>query len=301
MAAKFKEVSAGAREPESVRAQYEAYWSELRGCVETVLARKPRNLFHALRLILAAVAAIRPAKRRFLRLRPLAAIVDGRPMPPLGQPDLYALLARMMTADIVAEACDGATQRIVELGSGWGANLFFLRAGSAAPDTRFVAFEYTAAGREVTQLLAAADPAMKLTVLPFDYFNPDFAALAEPMPTVVFTNHSIEQITHIGRAVFDRLLSLPGLQRVVHIEPVGWQLEKSGIGAAFRNCLPPTMSWRLDFRRRARRHAYNTDLVPTLRALERENRIVIERIAPDHIGANPLNPGTVIVWRPRGR
>jgi hypothetical protein len=301
VAAKFKEVSAGAREPDSVRAQYEAYWSEVRGCVEKVLARKPRTLSHALRLILREFAAIHPAKRRFLRLRPLAAIVTAKPLPPLAEPDLYVLLARMMVADIVAEACDGATQRIVELGSGWGANLFFLRAGAARPETRFVAFEYTAAGREVTQLLAAMDPAMKLSVLPFDYFNPDFSALSAPLPTVVFSNHSIEQITVLGRAFFEHLLALPGLQRVVHIEPVGWQLRQSGIGAALSRLLPPTISWRLDFHRRARRHAYNTDLIPVLRALERENKLVVERVLPDQIGANPLNPGTVIVWRPGSR
>ena len=298
MASSEKESSVAVREPEAVRAQYEVYWSEVRTCVESVLARKPRTLFHALRLILSELAATHPPKRRYLRFRPLSAIVTGKPLPPLTEADVYVLLARLMTADLVANACDGATRRIVELGSGWGTNLFFLRAGAASPETEFIAYEYTAMGREVTQMVAALDPAMKLSVHPFDYFSPDFSALSEPMPTVVFSNHSIEQITTLGAAIFDKLLAVPGLQRVVHVEPVGWQLAGDSL---LDHLLPPTMSWRLDFRRRARRHGYNTDLIPLLRGLERDGRIVIERISRDHVGANPLNPGTAIVWRPTYR
>ncbi|HEY7689603.1 MAG TPA: hypothetical protein VH835_12965 [Dongiaceae bacterium] len=298
MQRKFKEVSGGARQPESVRAQYEAYWSEVRGCVERVLACRPATLAHALRLIQRELAAIRPAKSRSLRFRRLAAVMTAKPLPPLAEASLYPMMARAMTADVVAEACDEQTRRIVELGSGWGANLFQLRSGGAPRDAEFVALEYTEAGREVTQMLAALDPAMKLSVRPFDYFRPDFSTLSPPLPTVVFSNHSIEQITRLGGAFFDALLAVPGLQRVVHIEPVGWQL-RGGAEDLLSRVLPPTFSWRLDFRRRARRHRYNTDLIPLLRSLERDKRIVIGSILPDHIGANPLNPGTVIVWQPR--
>jgi hypothetical protein len=295
---KFKEVSGGARQPESVRAQYEAYWSEVRGCVERVLSQNPQTLAHALRMIQGDMTSARPPKARRLRFRPLAAVMTGKPLPPLAAADLYPLMARWMTADIVARFCDERTGRIVELGSGWGANLFQLRSGGGPRDAEYAAFEYTEAGRQVTQMLAALDPAMKLSVHRFDYFHPDFSPLSLPLPTVAFSNHSIEQITKLGGGFFESLLAVPGLQRVVHIEPVGWQLRGSAEDLLSR-ILPPTLSWRLDFRRRARRHGYNTDLIPLLRTLERNNRIVIELVLPDHIGANPLNPGTVIVWRPR--
>lgn len=298
MQGKFKEVSGGARQPESVRAQYEAYWSEVRGCVEGALAQKPQTLAHALRMIQGDLTLARPPKARSLRFRPLAAVMTGKPLPPLAEADLYPLMARRMTADVVAGVCDERTRRIVELGSGWGANLFQLWSGCGPRDAAYVAFEYTDTGRQVTQMLAALDPAMKLSVHPFDYFHPDFSPLSSAMPTVAFSNHSIEQITKLGDAFFDSLLAVPGLQRVVHIEPVGWQL-RGGAEDLLSRILPPTISWRLDFRRRARRHGYNTDLVPLLRTLERNNRIVIDLVLPDHIGANPLNPGTVIVWHPR--
>lgn len=299
MQGKFKEVSGGARQPELVRAQYEAYWSEVRGCAVWALAQKPPTLAQALRMIQGDLALARPPKPRSLRFRPLAAVMAGKPLPPLAGADIYPLMARWMTADVIAQFCDERTQRIVELGSGWGANLFQLRCGGAPRDAEFVALEYTEAGREVTQLLAAMDPAMKLSIHSFDYYHPDFSPLSSAMPTVAFSNHSIEQITKLGGTFFDSLLAVPGLQHVVHIEPVGWQL-RGGAEDLLSRMLPPTLSWRLDFRRRARRHGYNTDLVPLLHSLERNNRIVIDLVLPDHIGANPLNPGTVIVWHPRG-
>ena len=305
MALKFNEVNARTRDPEKVRAKYEAYFSKVRSCIEKTLARKPQDLFHALRLIHAELAGIRPPKRRFRLFRRLSAIiVSGRPQPLNREPGANEILHRMMTADLVMNATDASTRRIVELGSGWGANLFFLRAKLPSPETEFVACEYTAAGREVTRMLGAIDPRMRLSVLAFDYLKPDLSGLAEPLPTVVFSNHSIEQITKLGHAVFDELLALPGLQRVVHIEPVSWQLAENtrlGFDKLLSKLLPPTMSWREDFRRRAKRHAYNTDLIPVLRELERKNMIVIESILPDHVGTNPHNPGTAIIWRPANR
>jgi hypothetical protein len=299
----FKKVNVAARKPESVRAKYDADWSVVRVCVDRVLARRPRTLAHGLRLLQRELAVVLPRKSRFLRLRPLGAVMTGQPLPPLAEADLYPLMARQMVADIVAEACGDDTRRIVELGSGWGGNLFHLRSGGAPPAAEFHAMEFTETGRQVTRMLATLDPEMKLLIHPFDYHRPDFSPLAAPLPTVVFSNHSIEQVTELGRGFFDALLAVPGLQRVVHIDPVGCQLGDSGAASALAGLLsqilPPTISWRADFRRRARRHAYNIDLVPLLRALEREQRIAIERILPDHIGANPLNPATIIVWHPR--
>jgi hypothetical protein len=218
----FKRDNVAARKPELVRAQYDAYWSVVRGCVERVLARRPRTLAHGLRLLQRELAAGPPRKARFLRLRPLGAVMTGRPLPPLAEADLYPVMARQMVADILAEACGDDTRRIVELGSGWGGNLFHLRAGGAPPAAEFHAMEFTETGRQVTRMLAALDPAMKLSIHAFDYLSPDFAPLAAALPTVVLSNHSIEQITELGRGFFDALLAVPGLQRVVHIEPVGF-------------------------------------------------------------------------------
>jgi hypothetical protein len=39
-------------------------------------------------------------------------------------------------------------------------------------------------------------------------------------------------------------------------------------------------------------------LIETLRRYERSGRIVIETIVKDLVANDPLNPGTLVVWRP---
>jgi len=295
------EVRNGARDPDRVRDQYEDYWRGLREQARRIVAAEPDSLARALSLCVAAQAE-RPRKERWLRGRRVAAVLAGRPLPPVLGARGIDMIARIAIADLVAGCCGPDTRRIVELGSGWGANLFNLWLGGAPRQAAFVALEYTATGREVTELLARTAPDMAVTVRPFDYHRPDLSEFRTGERTVVFTSHSIEQITYLNDALFDELLAIPGLDRVVHVEPVGWQLwEGSALGPLMRwlsHLLPPRLSLEVDIRRRSRSHGYNQDLIPRLRRLERLGRIRIERIDKNYIGANPLNPGTAIVWRP---
>jgi hypothetical protein len=295
-----KEVVAGVRDPGLVREQYEDYWSEALRNAQRIVAAEPRNLARALSLCIAAQAA-RPRKVRWLRGRPIASVLAGRTLPPRLGSRCIDMITRTVVADLVAGYCDGETKRIVELGSGWGANLFSLWLAGAPRTAEYVALEYTEAGRQVTRLLGGTESELRLQVLPFDYNAPDLAAFRSADKTVVFTSFSIEQITHVGDALFDELLAIPGLDRVVHVEPVGWQL-LAGTAAGpliglLSRIVPPRLSLELDMRRRSRATGYNANLLEMLRGLERARRIRIERIEKNYVGPNPLNPATAIVWR----
>ena len=295
-----KEVVAGVRDPGRVREQYEAYWSEVLAQARRIVAAEPGTLARALSLSIAAQAE-RPRKLRWLRGRRIAAILAGQPLPARLDPRCIDRIARTAIAELVAGYCADDTRRIVELGSGWGANLFGLWLAGAPRAAEYVALEYTEAGREATRLLAGTEAALDLKVIPFDYHAPDLAAFRTAEKTVVFTAHSIEQITHLNDALFEELLAIPGLDRVVHVEPVGWQLLADTAAGPLIGLLsrivPPRLSLELDLRRRSRSTGYNVDLLPKLRALERAGRIRIERIEKNYVGTNPLNPGTAIVWR----
>src|SRR5262249_22828477 len=190
--------------------------------------------------------------------------------------------------------------RIIELGSGWGANLFHLWLGGAPHKATYVALEYTEAGREVTRLLAGMEPELALAVRPFDYHRPDLSEFRTGAKTMVFPSYSIEQITNLGDALFEELLAIPGLDRVIHVEPISWQLSaESELGPLLRwlsYLTPPRLSLEIDLHRRSRASGYNRDLLSKLRHLERAGRIRIERIEKNYIGPNPMNPATAIVW-----
>jgi hypothetical protein len=152
--------------------------------------------------------------------------------------------------------------------------------------------------------LAETEPGFCLNVHPFNYYAPDFSALAAPRGTLVYTASSIEQITEIGEDAIEKIAAIPGLGRVVHLEPVGWQLEEHTMEAAVSRQLTR-------FRKRTTRGAeilkyiekrnYNRDLWPVLKKLESRGRIAIERVEKNILGINPFNPTTLIVWRPMAR
>jgi hypothetical protein len=296
-----KEVKGGARDPDRVRDQYEDHWSVVLDSAREVVAAEPKNLARAVNLCLATFAA-RPRKLRRIRGRGVTALLAGRPLPPRLSPRCVDMITRIAITDLVAGCCRDDTRRIIELGSGWGANLFYLWLGGAPRAADYVALEYTETGRQATQLLASLEPGLSMTVRPFDYHRPDLSEFRSGDRTVVFTSFSIEQITHLNDALFEELLAIPGLDRVVHVEPVSWQLlDQTAIGpliGGLSHVVPPRLSLELDVRRRSRSTGYNTDLIGRLRRLEGAGRIRIERIEKNYVGPNPLNPGTAIVWRP---
>jgi hypothetical protein len=81
-------------------------------------------------------------------------------------------LERLIDASVDADV-------IAELGSGWGFYLFniWLRGGTRT--ARYLALEYTEAGRACTRALAKLEPSLKLSTAPFDYYYPDLSAIPE--------------------------------------------------------------------------------------------------------------------------
>jgi len=295
-----KEVKNGTRDPHRVRVQYEDYWGGVLDHARRIVASEPGSLTRAVNLCLAAHAE-RPRKIRWIRGRRMAAILVGRPLPPRLSPRCIDMITRVTIGDLVTGYCNADIERIIELGSGWGANLFHLWLSGAPCKATYVALEYTETGREVTRLLAGMEPRLALAVRPFDYHRPDLSEFRTGEKTIVFTSYSIEQITHLGDALFEELLAIPGLDRVVHVEPISWQLSaESELGPLIRwlsYLTPPGLSLEIDLHRRSRSSGYNRDLLPKLRHLERAGRICIERIEKNYIGPNPMNPATAIVWK----
>jgi hypothetical protein len=182
----------------------------------------------------------------------------------------------------VSDYCRAHQAKLVlELGSGWGQNILGLAAGAGPADRSYVGAEYTRAGRDATDLLASLDPDSPVGSLQFDYHRPDLAALRGPGPVVVFTSHSVEQISQLSEAVLDEIISLAPDVTCVHFEPVGWQFGPSrGSSETY-----------------GRQHDYNLNLADLLDRYQRQNRLAIEKLAIDVIGINPANSTSVIVWR----
>lgn len=191
-------------------------------------------------------------------------------------------------------------RRIVELGSGWGKNLFNLFRFGAPFGAEYWGFELTATGRQLMERVGAeCAPTMRLRSAAFDYYNADFSALAEPLETCVFTHHSIEQIPELPVTLVERVLGIPGFKMCVHMEPVGFQFpSEKWLSAPGSQRLMSKID--ADNRRFAEKRNQNKNLYPMLRQLEREGRIqifTVKKFFTSHLMANAT---TVITWGPPG-
>jgi hypothetical protein len=204
-----------------------------------------------------------------------------------------APLFEMQLQGELLRAVDADTSSIVELGSGYGKNLFRIWLNGGPRAANYVGAEYTECGRQCAEFLASLEPRIKFHTLPFDFYTPDLSNLGQRGKTFVFTCYALEQIPTAHVAMFAPLLRMPDLYRVVHIEPIGWQRKVRGLPwSSERVLLTKT-------RESALESQYNSNLLSVLQSLEMEKKIVIEEIKYDFLAHRPDLPGTVIIWRPK--
>jgi hypothetical protein len=192
----------------------------------------------------------------------------------------------------ISRHIEADTVNIVELGSGVGKNLFRLWLNGGPPRAKYLAFEFTAKGRECASYLASLEPGMQFETRAFDYYAPKIDGFDRNAKTFVFTSYSIEQIPELGTALFEELLAMPGLAKVVHVEPVGWQRPRGLIVDEVELELLGKLE------RFARASRYNTDLLAVCEGLRAARRIEIEAIKYDFLAHRPDFPVSVIVWKP---
>jgi hypothetical protein len=207
-------------------------------------------------------------------------VVMGRPL------DLPYALGFRAGANLIfeklAEHLQGA-EAIIELGSGWGYNLFHLWLTGAPRTARYFALEYTQAGRRCSERLAGLGAGPDLTTLPFDYYHVDLSALGRFSGRVaVFSLFSIDQIPTLPPDIFPALAALAPQVDCLHFEPAGWQMTDD-------ECVGSSRAY-------AERHDYNRNLWPLLQQLDREGLLRIEESFPNFFGQNPKNSAALIRW-----
>lgn len=184
----------------------------------------------------------------------------------------YALLRDQLGAAIENSSS------VVELGAGYGYNLWMLR--ERFPGKSFVGGEYSTNATKVANLLYSKLDG--IAVRPFNFYVPEtyeFLAGLEP-PLVIFTSHAMEQLPRSAPLLDNLLPYRDKIASVLHFEP----LHESSDSTLLQ----------LLRRRYTELNDYNRDLLSELRARpEIEVVSVIENV----YGLNPLNPSSVLRWR----
>jgi hypothetical protein len=195
-------------------------------------------------------------------------------------------IIKMVFCKALLKNIDSDTQRIVELGSGYGDNLCNLWLNGGPRAASYYGLEFVKEGGKCSELLAKFEENFKLLPFSFNYYDADFSMLTENQKTVVFTSYSIEQIPTLSTDFFNRLLAIPGLVKCIHFEPIGWQIPNETGNMTQADYL--SKSW-------VEQWDYNRNLYRLLLVLQKQGKIRIDNVVKDFLGSGP-NPGTFIVW-----
>ncbi len=170
---------------------------------------------------------------------------------------------------------------LVELGCGWGRNLFWAMKEKVCK--RCIGGEFTeegvTLGRQISQIFN-----INAEFYHFDFLEPSSSFLKKLRGAVVFTSQSIEQISYLST---DVILSIAEQQpkAVIQFEPIYEYLNKDTLLHIF-------------WRRYTELNRYNQNLLTILKSLENDGRIKI--ISEDiHVfGLNAFNPCSIVTWVP---
>ena len=188
-----------------------------------------------------------------------------------------------LIVDSVIDACTPETTLVLELGSGPGYRVLGTSLAGGPTDALYVGAEYTAPGREASELLAARDPQLRFRALPFDYYEPDLSELGHHRHAVVFTvaQRRADPGAAAGRHRRDpRRRGQPS--RSCTSSP------SAGSSAAIRPGRPAAY---------AERHDYNRNLVDLLLDQDARGNIELVTSIRDVMANNPDNSTSLIAWR----
>ncbi len=186
----------------------------------------------------------------------------------------------------IIDKCNDKTEAIIEIGSGYGRNLFWTWLYGAPKNIKFFGLEFTESGRIAADTLASMEKGINYKSLSFNYYKPNFDFLSSIKGHVIFvTVHSIEQIPKLDIEFFKKIIELKNNVDCIHFEPIGWQIK-------------PNKFKRGSSKQYAKMNDYNTNLFPLIQELQEKKLISIQEILPNFICINPKNGTSVLSWRP---
>ena len=141
----------------------------------------------------------------------------------------------------------GPYDAIIELGCGYGRNLFEIFYGGGPRDAKYIGGEFTKSGVEIAQKLAKKASKMKTEFFHFNHLEPKLPFKKPFKRAFVFTCHSIEQVMQINENWFDEVVKAGEFVRGAHIEPFGFQLKNSGPLSDMHKDFMIQNSWNINF------------------------------------------------------
>ncbi len=174
-------------------------------------------------------------------------------------------------------------EAVVELGCGYGLNLFRLQEILGDRPLKYFGAEYTKSGRQLCTKLAGLDGGKPVQVDFIDHKSPNLDFLDGIGKALIFTCHSIEQVGHIPEDFFSILASAADTVRGIHFEPFGFQVP------GFAHKFPQQ-------KETFEEKGWNRNFYQALHEACQKGVIQIKHIELEKFFIQPNNPTSVAVW-----
>jgi hypothetical protein len=197
--------------------------------------------------------------------------------------DATYLKKNFLTKTLLSQI-NSSTDLIVEIGGGWGRNIFslYMNLSKDYPNIDFIMGEVSTSGQNVCSSIIK-NYNLPIISTYFNYYDWEniinIIQQKKYKNICVFSNHSIEQIPYLEYKMFNDFLNLDvDSLKFTHIEPVGFQIEGGNpqyTGASL----------------------YNQNLGSILLDLNEQNKIKLTNINPDYFAIGGWkNCGSLIQW-----
>lgn len=191
---------------------------------------------------------------------------------------------KSIVAHWIIEFLHDDDKAIVELGCGYGRNLFNIHYLGGPRDLPYYAAEYTGSGKQLTALLAALESSIQMRVEHFDHNNVDLGFLQGEDQILIFTCHSIEQVKEIPASYFADLARVPKKITCIHFEPFGFQISSDDSISTAQQELFVKNDWNLNF-------------FDVLKAAAEAGSINLTHVYKDMIPNETYSPTSIAIWR----
>ena len=193
--------------------------------------------------------------------------------------DLSVIVANWIV-DLIDEDCSS----VVELGCGYGRNLFNIHYLGGPLGIPYYGTEYTETGRALASFLASLECAIDLRVDHFDHTSVDLRFIEESDHLFAFTCHSIEQVAEIPDSYFEDLAKSAKKLTCIHFEPFGFQISANN---------PYSVRQKDFFIKRG----WNTNFFDVLKTAANTGTINLTHVYKDIIPNEEISPTSVAIWR----
>ena len=116
---------------------------------------------------------------------------------------------------------------VVEIGSGWGRNLFDLWNEGISPKIDLFSAENSKWGHKITRKLSALDPKISVKPVSFDIQQPDFNFLTSKKRILYFTHFAMMYVSELDEEFFEEMLRASNELTCIHLEPMNFQISSA--------------------------------------------------------------------------